>query len=78
MGMACRSIISPEKLPLTQRVDYFHWLRVYFQIMSWISLQETNQWDAANWGWVQKGGQCLPTKSDMDNGHCTPIVKECY
>ena len=33
--MACKGMISPEKLPPTKRAAYFHGLRAHYQILLW-------------------------------------------
>ena len=64
--MAYQGMISPEKLPPTARTAHFHGLRVHYQIMQWLLLNEDVSLNPCDWGWVQKQNKLLPITTDSD------------
>ena len=58
--------ISPEKLPPTARAAHFHGLRVHHQIMTWLFLHESADYDPSEWGWIHKENMLLPVLTDID------------
>lgn len=58
-------MISPEKLPPTERAAYFHGLRAHYQVMLW-SLIDDFELDAIDWGWKLHDGVITPVMTDKD------------
>ena len=66
--MACKGIISPEKLPPTERVAYFHGLRSHYQIMLWSLNKDEGLFEfvATDWGWKMQDGKLVPIMTDQE------------
>ena len=58
-------MISPEKLPPTERAAYFHGLRSHYQIILW-SLIDDFEINATEWGWKIQDGVITPIMTDKD------------
>ena len=57
--------LQTEIFPLTERVAYFHILRVHLQIVIWKYLG-TVQIDPNDWGWEVKGGVFSPLMTELE------------
>jgi len=56
--------IWPEKLPPSERSDYFHVLRVHLQAVESKTLS-CHTLLPANWGWKQDGDHFVPVTTDL-------------
>jgi hypothetical protein len=56
--VSASSFVAPARLPPTASSTKFHSLRVYYQIMVWLGLD--NNLDATDWGWKIEDHQFVP------------------
>ena len=56
---------EPQRLPPTERVAYFHSLRVHLQVVRWRTLNN-DELDHNDWGWKEENGSLCPTMTDLD------------
>ena len=61
----CKGLITPEKLPPTERAAYFHGLRGRYQVMLW-SLVDNFEISPVDWGWKERAGVLTPIMTDKD------------
>ena len=66
MEMACKGIISPEKLPPTEHVAYYHGLRAHYQVMVWMAAGDDCLLNPTDWGWELKSHVLVPIISNFD------------
>ena len=66
LGMCCKGILEPEKMPPTERAAYYHALRVHLQIITWKLLDDEFQLQPEEWGWKRDGNNLTPITTDMD------------
>ena len=60
-------ITSNKKLPPTERVAYYHNLRVYLQIQVWERLSiRDDDLEPQQWGWRLDGSVLIPIMTDID------------
>ena len=65
IDLACKGMISPEKLPPTERAAYYHGLRAHHQIILW-SLLDDFEIRATDWGWKLNNGVITPIMTDKE------------
>ena len=66
MAMTCKGIISPEKLPPTNHVAYYHGLRAHYQAIVWMSLRDECQLNPQDWGWEVVRNMLSPIISNLE------------
>ena len=59
--------VEPENLPPTERVTYFHALRVHLQVCQWMNL-DLHCLEVTEWGWKMQQSQLHPVKTDIEPG----------
>ena len=59
------SKIEPQRLPPTERVEYFHCLRVHYQVRVWKTFDECVK-NAEEWGWKNVNNLLLPVMTDRE------------
>lgn len=68
VDQTCKGIISPEKLPPSDRATYLHGVRSHYQIILWSLIDEDGMVKivATDWGWKMHDGTLVPAKTDQD------------
>eukprot|EP00794_Sanderia_malayensis_P019666 gene19666-21613_t len=65
IDLACKGIISPEKLPPSERAAYFHGLRSHHQIFLWSLIPDDGlKLEATDWGWKMQDDVMTPIMND--------------
>lgn len=63
--LACKGIITPEKLPPTEKAAHYHGLRCHYQLIQWSMINDFNI-QPSEWGWKLENGVLAPVMTDEE------------
>ena len=65
LDMACKGIVTPEKLPPSERTSYSHGLHTHYQVLDWSLLGDDFELSALDWGWKKDNDILVPIMTDI-------------
>ena len=65
IDLACKGTVSPEKLPPSERVAYYHGIRTHYQIVLW-SLIDNFELEVTGWAWKLDDEVITPVITDKE------------
>jgi len=63
--LACKGIVTPEKLPPTEKTAHYHGLCCHYQIIQWSMIDDFDIQPSA-WGWKLENGVLAPVMTDEE------------